>query len=781
MTEFCFGESVLTDESISDYESLRVFFDVADERGHLSPYAVVDQDGRPLTHRDYADRMAVVHPGAALWAYCRRPLAETFGSPEGTSWVQDHAMHLTFEDGVPYPTEPWRYWQLYLQPFDAHQPQMTMPLYSAGSIAFSPDGARICVTDERPAPGAYGPGAAKYLLWEYDLGVGQRRLIAGFPAEDRLDLPEIAYSPDGQYIHLCSQIGTNLLIRVADGFTVTLPVRSTAVAFNPRAGINMMIVMVEDPASGNVTAYDYDLATGDLTGRCRLESASGLPLRMRELTVSLDERALVTAPVGAVGYDQVQRGGVYVAAEVDLDEGTIQPVLPARFATPHASRRHHSPRWCHAPAKMGRARVEPADRLMAAGAVPRPAVAGADRLERWLPMLDAIEHAWSHGTMPLTTMAQEFAQYAMSSQEIDRAATGAVLGRLHELARRRPEPRNVQHAIEAGRRLWSTAAPRPPEPVAVADHHPGPVPPAVRRLIAAATPAEVAAAADALAHAMPAPATWDRLAEQSTRLLSHGDYEGVAQLAMAAVRWTRQRPPSSRWPAITPTLTITLCLNGFEACTHLPERTEIGGTPEELFDAASVRDECRQLLSRLPLQAFLAASRRPRRPRREPVVALRPEPSRRRPMTASKVFMSYMREDAAVVDRIAAELQHAGIAVWIDRNDIRPAADWRKEIRAAIRNGAYFVACFSPHYTSAGRTYMNAELRQAVDEMQYLPFNHRWFVPVMLEHCDLPDLDIDARQRLSHIQYIDFTADWAKAIRQLITAVQPAAPNDGAG
>ena len=150
-------------------------------------------------------------------------------------------------------------------------------------------------------------------------------------------------------------------------------------------------------------------------------------------------------------------------------------------------------------------------------------------------------------------------------------------------------------------------------------------------------------------------------------------------------------------------------------------------------------------------------------------------------MTASKVFISYMREDAAVVDRIAGELQHAGIAVWIDRNDIRPAADWRKEIRAAIRNGAYFVACFSPRYTAADRTYMNAELRQAVDEMQYLPFNHRWFVPVMLERCELPDLDIDARQRLSHIQYIDFTADWAKAIRQLITAVQPAASDDMAG
>ncbi|GGM47535.1 hypothetical protein GCM10007977_056430 [Dactylosporangium sucinum] len=781
MTDYCFGESVLTDESISDYESLRVFFDVADERGHLAPYVVVDQNGRPLTHRDYSDRMGATHPGAGLWALCRRPLAETFGLPEGTSWVQDHAIHLALGAGTPYPTEPFRYRQIYLQAYDSDQPQMVIPVCSAESVAFSPDGSRICVAEERLGADVYRPGGMKYLLWEYELGMGQRRLLASFPADDRLDMPEIEYSPDGRFVHLCSQIGVNLLIRVDDGFAVRLPFRSTAVAFNPRAGINMMIAMMEDPSSGSVTVYDYDLAADESFGRCRLESATGLALRVRELAVSPDERALVTAPVGAVGYDQIQRGGVYVTAEVDLDDGTIEPVLPARFRTPHASRRHHSPRWCHPPAKVGRARVTPADRLMTGGAVRREPVNGpnapADLLERWLPMLGAIEQAWRQGTMPTTTLAQEFAQYAMSCQEIDPAAAEVFLHRLEALARRRPEPRNVRFAITAGRRLWFATSPQPPTPAPVVED-PGPVPPAAHRLISASTPAEVAAAADELFLTLATPAIWDLLGTQSTRLLDYSDYVGAAQLGLCALRWTSRRAPSSRLPAISSAPMLTLCLNGFEACTHLPERTEIGRTVHELFDAASVRDQCLQLLARLPLEQFLTVSRRPRKQRREPVVAQRPSPRGVRPMGPSKVFMSYMREDADTVDMIARHLKDAGIAVWIDRNDLRPAADWRKEIRAAIRNGAYFVACFSPSYAASDRTYMNAELRQAIEEMQYKPFDHRWFVPVMLERCELPDIDIDANQRLSHLQYIDFAADWTKAIRQLITAVRPAGADD---
>ena len=137
-------------------------------------------------------------------------------------------------------------------------------------------------------------------------------------------------------------------------------------------------------------------------------------------------------------------------------------------------------------------------------------------------------------------------------------------------------------------------------------------------------------------------------------------------------------------------------------------------------------------------------------------------------MGQRRVFVSYMREDAPTVDRIVARLRAAGVDVWLDRSDIRPATDWRREIHRAIRDGAYFVACFSPRYSQKDRSYMNEELRQAVEEMRLMPFDRRWFVPLVLEPCDLPDIVIDATTRLGHLQYIDFGTDWDTAMKKLI-------------
>lgn len=38
------------------------------------------------------------------------------------------------------------------------------------------------------------------------------------------------------------------------------------------------------------------------------------------------------------------------------------------------------------------------------------------------------------------------------------------------------------------------------------------------------------------------------------------------------------------------------------------------------------------------------------------------------------VFISYLRENGDVVDRLAGELKSRGVTVWLDRNDIEPGA-----------------------------------------------------------------------------------------------------------
>jgi hypothetical protein len=54
------------------------------------------------------------------------------------------------------------------------------------------------------------------------------------------------------------------------------------------------------------------------------------------------------------------------------------------------------------------------------------------------------------------------------------------------------------------------------------------------------------------------------------------------------------------------------------------------------------------------------------------------------------VFISYVRENKDVVDRLASELKSRGVTVWLDRKDIEPGARWRDAIKNAIRGGNFF-------------------------------------------------------------------------------------------
>jgi hypothetical protein len=58
-------------------------------------------------------------------------------------------------------------------------------------------------------------------------------------------------------------------------------------------------------------------------------------------------------------------------------------------------------------------------------------------------------------------------------------------------------------------------------------------------------------------------------------------------------------------------------------------------------------------------------------------------------------FLSYVREDEALVKLLARDLQSRGVSVWVDRAEISPGAHWKDAIRQAIRLGAFYLPCFS--------------------------------------------------------------------------------------
>jgi hypothetical protein len=137
------------------------------------------------------------------------------------------------------------------------------------------------------------------------------------------------------------------------------------------------------------------------------------------------------------------------------------------------------------------------------------------------------------------------------------------------------------------------------------------------------------------------------------------------------------------------------------------------------------------------------------------------------------VFLSYVREDSSLVDRLCAVMTAFDVEVWLDRDRILPGYRWQDAIRTAIQQGAFFVACFSKGYVSRERTYMNEELVLAIDELRKRPVNRAWFIPVLLTPVEVPDRDIGAGESLHAIQWVSLYDDWDGGVQKLLSVISP--------
>ena len=137
------------------------------------------------------------------------------------------------------------------------------------------------------------------------------------------------------------------------------------------------------------------------------------------------------------------------------------------------------------------------------------------------------------------------------------------------------------------------------------------------------------------------------------------------------------------------------------------------------------------------------------------------------------VFISYVREDSKLVESLCNSLRENGVRIWIDRNNIPPGTRWKRSIRKAIDEGDFFIACFSLNYINRGATYMNEELTIAIELLRRMPVDRAWFIPVLLNECEVPDRGIGAGETLLDIQQVRLYEDWDAGITQILSVVKP--------
>lgn len=135
------------------------------------------------------------------------------------------------------------------------------------------------------------------------------------------------------------------------------------------------------------------------------------------------------------------------------------------------------------------------------------------------------------------------------------------------------------------------------------------------------------------------------------------------------------------------------------------------------------------------------------------------------------VFISYVREDSESVRELARSLKSAGIKIWLDREELDPGVRWQDCIRRAIREGSFFIACFSRAYEARNKTYMNEELTLAIEELRKRTTDQTWFIPVLLNSCEIPDKQIGGGETLHSIQSVSLHENWKEGIDRILKVV----------
>jgi len=104
-------------------------------------------------------------------------------------------------------------------------------------------------------------------------------------------------------------------------------------------------------------------------------------------------------------------------------------------------------------------------------------------------------------------------------------------------------------------------------------------------------------------------------------------------------------------------------------------------------------------------------------------------------------------------------LKARGFSPWLDEVDLIPGQNWRQEIPKAIREAAICLACLSER-SVAKRSYVQREFRYALSACADLPDGSIYLIPVRLDECEVPDLQIpELELKLRDRQWVDLFAE----------------------
>ena len=131
------------------------------------------------------------------------------------------------------------------------------------------------------------------------------------------------------------------------------------------------------------------------------------------------------------------------------------------------------------------------------------------------------------------------------------------------------------------------------------------------------------------------------------------------------------------------------------------------------------------------------------------------------------IFLAHAKEDAYLVNRLYEHLEEIGAHPWMAPRDIMPGEHWSTAIRKAISTAHYVIACLSTN-SIGKRGYVQREFRLALDICQEMPSAERFLIPLRLDPCEVPELQVGGLN-LRDLQWVDSFA--TGSLKRIISAI----------
>lgn len=135
------------------------------------------------------------------------------------------------------------------------------------------------------------------------------------------------------------------------------------------------------------------------------------------------------------------------------------------------------------------------------------------------------------------------------------------------------------------------------------------------------------------------------------------------------------------------------------------------------------------------------------------------------PEDRTTVFISYAREDRRHAERLYADLRLSSIDAWLDTRSLKPGQDWKREIRRAIKSSAFVVLLLSEHSVTK-RGFVQAEVKEAIEESQSVPTGEVFILPVRL--ADVRPVD----DELLDLNWVDLFPTYEKGLARILDTLQ---------